>query len=73
MTGLRKGEIASLTKASFKLGGKTPTLTVEAKSSKHRKKDVLPVYAELAKLLQDWLKGLDSGDLLFPKLAGRKA
>ena len=37
MTGLRKGENASLTRANFKLDGVHPTLTVEAKHSKHRK------------------------------------
>ncbi|QDT12873.1 hypothetical protein K239x_48860 [Planctomycetes bacterium K23_9] len=32
MTGLRKGEVASLTKGSFKLTGKSPILTVGGKS-----------------------------------------
>ena len=73
MTGLRKGEIASLTKGSFVLGGKQPRVTVDAKASKHRKKDVLPLHPELVKLLRDWLADLKRDDVLFPKLAGRKA
>ena len=38
MTGLRKGEIASLTRASFNLDSAQPTVTVAARHSKHRKK-----------------------------------
>ena len=72
MTGLRKGELASLTPKSFKLSGKQPTVTVEAKSSKHRKKDVLPLHPELVPMLKTWIKGLKPNQPLFEKLGKRK-
>ena len=73
MTGLRKGEIASLTKSSFDVAGAQPIVTVEAKYSKHRQKEVLPLHPELVLELKVWLKGLADDEHLFPKLAGRKA
>ena len=72
MTGLRKGELASLMPKSFKLSGSQPTVTVEAKSSKHRKKDILPLHPELISLLRDWTEGMPRNEPLFPKLAARK-
>jgi integrase len=72
MTGLRKGEIASLTPQSFKLDAAQPTVTVEAQYSKHRKKDVLPLHSELVSEVRSWIKGLASDVELFPKLAKRK-
>jgi integrase len=41
-TGLRAGELASLTRASFALDGDKPTVIVQAGYSKHRREDVLP-------------------------------
>jgi site-specific recombinase XerD len=71
MTGLRKQEMASLTPTSFRLNDNPPTVTVAAASSKHRRKDVLPLHPELVPLLRQWLKGLNPTDKLFP-LLGRK-
>jgi len=73
LTGLRKSEIASLTPESFQIESEPPTLTLEAESSKHRKKDVLPLHPQLAALLEEWLPEYSTGDPLFPKLAKRKA
>jgi len=73
MTGLRKGEIASLTRANFKLDGEHPTLTVEAKHSKHRKKDTLPLHLDLVAEVRVWLTGLEVDQPLFPLLGKRKA
>jgi integrase len=73
MTGLRKGEIASLTRANFKLDGEQPTLTVEAKHSKHRKKDILPLHVDLVAEVKIWLAGLEVNQPLFPLLEKRKA
>ena len=73
MTGLRKNELASLTPKSFDLAAVPPTLTVEAKVSKHRKKDVLPLHPELAKRLVEWTEGMKPTDKLFPKLGQKKA
>jgi len=46
--GLRAKEIRSLSRASFDLDGDTATVTVQAAYSKRRRKDVLPLRAELA-------------------------
>jgi integrase len=54
MTGLRAGELRSLTPLSFDLAGDPPTLTVEARHSKHRKEDQLPLHPELAARLRVW-------------------
>ncbi len=73
MTGLRKGEIASLTPLSFGLDTQQPTVTVEAQYSKHRRKDVLPLHADLVPEIRRWTDGLADDEPLFPKLANRKA
>ena len=72
MTGLRKNELASLTPRSFQLDNTPPTLVVEAASSKHRRKDVLPLHPELVPMLREWLHGIAPGEPIFPKLARRK-
>ena len=51
-TGLRRGELASLTRTSFALEGDHPTVTVEAASSKHRRRDVLPLRPDTAAALK---------------------
>ncbi len=47
-TGLRRGELESLTRSSFNLNPKAPTVTVEAGYSKHRRQDVLPLRVDTA-------------------------
>lgn len=54
-TGLRASELASLTPRSFDLVGDPPTVTVEAGYSKHRRRDVLPLSADIAEALNDYL------------------
>ena len=71
-TGLRRKELASLTKANFNLDANPPTVIVEAASSKHRKKDVLPLHPEIVALLSPWLQKLGKKEPLFPKLAKKK-
>ena len=61
-----------LTPRSFDLDAEQPTLTIEAKSSKHRKKDVLPIHPDLVPLIRDWTEGLESNEPLFEKLAKRR-
>jgi len=73
MTGLRKGELASLMPGSFDLDAPQPTLTVEAKSSKHRRKDTLPLHTDLLPLIRGWIANLAVDEPLFPLLAKRKA
>ncbi len=72
MTGLRKGELASLTPKSFDFDTGQPTVTIEAKSSKHRKKDILPLHADLVPMLHEWIKDVGRNEPLFPKLGKRK-
>lgn len=72
MTGLRRNEIASLTPRSFALDADPPTVTIEAKDSKHKKRDVLPLHPDLVAMVRGWMKGMKPGDALFPKLAGRR-
>ena len=72
LTGLRRKELASLTPESFRLDQQNPTVTVEAACSKHRRMDVLPLHPELVVMLDVWLKDVESGTPLFPKLAKRR-
>jgi integrase len=72
MTGLRKGEIASLTAASFHLDENPPVLIVEASASKHRRKDTLPLHPDLVGMIREWISDVDPDEPLFPKLASRK-
>ena len=72
LTGLRRKEVAALSLSSFDLESEPPILTVEATTSKHRKKDVLPVHPELARLIQEWFGDLGPNDVFFPKLAKRR-
>ncbi|TWT41517.1 site-specific tyrosine recombinase XerC [Botrimarina hoheduenensis] len=72
MTGLRRRELASLTPESFDLEGTPPTLTIDAACSKHRRKDVLPLHADLALRLPEWCAGLAPDEKLFPKLDRRR-
>ena len=59
-TGLRASELASLTAASFDFASDPPTVTVEAAYSKHRRRDVLPLRADLVALLRPFLAAFDS-------------
>ena len=54
-TGLRRGELASLTRESFDLNGECPTVRVAAAYSKHRREDVLPLRTDTAADLRDFL------------------
>lgn len=73
LTGVRQKELSSLTPRSFDLKSNPPTLTVEAASSKHKKKDVLPLHPDLVAVLPGWLKGLKPIDKLFPGFERKKA
>jgi len=56
-TGLRAGELRSLTRASFDLAGTPPTVAVEAAYSKRRRRDVLPLRSDMAATLKASLRG----------------
>ncbi len=65
-TGLRAQELASLQPESFNLDVPEATVTVRASYSKHKKEDVLPVRADLADVVRDWLRGKPAGQRLWP-------
>ena len=52
-------------------GGSGLPLTVEAACSKHRRKDTLPIHAELVLLVREWERDLGLDDLLYPRHQGR--
>ncbi len=54
-TGLRAGELASLTPTSFALDAEPPIVTVKAMYSKHRREDRLPLHPELVVTLRGFL------------------
>lgn len=57
LTGLRAGELASLTRANLDLDAETPTITIRAAQSKHRREDHLPLHRDLVTQLKAWLVG----------------
>jgi len=65
-TGLRKGEIGSLTRRSFDLDSDPPTVTVEAAYSKRRRRDTQVLHAEVVERMRRWLKLRTPGEILFP-------
>ena len=72
LTGLRRGELASLTPASFQLDGEQPTVVVDAAFSKHRRKDVLPLHPDLTPMVRQWIAGMQPTEKLFPRLDRKK-
>ena len=56
-TGLRRGELNSLTPRSFDLDGEQPSLTILAAYSKHRRRDVQPVPAWIIPTLRTFITG----------------
>ena len=56
-SGLRAGELRSLTRASFALDAEPPTVTVEAEYSKRRREDVLLLRPDTAAALRTFMAG----------------
>ena len=72
-TGLRKGEIGSLTQRSFRLEDEPATVTVAACFSKRRRQDTQILHSEVVRQLKEWLgtkPDLGTDDILFP-VSGR--
>jgi integrase len=65
-TGFRAGELASLSPASFDLDAGQSAVTVEAGYSKHRRKDVQPLRADVAQMMRQYLAGKPRHELLWP-------
>ena len=72
LTGLRRREMAHLLPGDFDLEQEQPVLTLEAKNSKHRRKDVLPLHPELVQMLREWLPTLGRDEPLFPRFDRKK-
>ena len=74
-TGLRAGELASLTWQSFNLSDPTPSVTVLAAYSKHRRDDTLPLRLDIAQQLAMWKDEQTSDERLkvFAAFASNKA
>jgi integrase len=66
MTGLRAGELASLTPESFALDADPPVVVVEAAYSKHRRRDEVPLHPDLIAELRPWLAAKQPGEPLWP-------
>ncbi len=60
-TGLRAGELASLTPASFDLASEPPAIAVKAAYSKRRRDDRQPIRRDLADTLRPWLATKPAG------------
>jgi integrase len=54
-TGLRAGEIRTLTRGSFRLEGTDPTVAVTAVATKNKRPAIIPLRAKLARSLHDHL------------------
>lgn len=65
-TGLRASELASLTPRSFDFTSEPPTVTIHASNAKSRKSDTLPMPADLAGLLEPWVRTLADDARLWP-------
>jgi excisionase family DNA binding protein len=65
-TGLRARELSSLEPANFDLQSHPPTVTVEACYSKHRRQDVQPLRADVARMVARYLAGKPRREPLWP-------
>jgi integrase len=65
-TGFRAKELASLTPASFHLDAPTPTATVAAAYSKHRREDVQTLRKDVAEVMRAYLAGKPTDQRLWP-------
>ena len=72
LTGLRRRELGSLTPQSCDLDAKLPVIVVQAACSEHRKKDTLPIHAELMVLVKEWLLILKVDEHLLPRIERRR-
>jgi site-specific recombinase XerD len=71
-TGLRAGELRSLTRSSFDLEGDSSTVTVAAEYSKRRRQDTLPLRPELAAELRTFLGTKTQAASVFPTMPQRE-
>jgi len=72
-TGLRRKELCSLSPSSFDLASTPPIVRVRAGDSKHRKADVLPLAADVAELLRNYLAGRPNTKPIWPRSWWRRS
>lgn len=65
-TGLRAGELATLTPSHFDLDSAVPLVTVAAADSKGKREEPIPLPAHLADLLREFVAGREADALLWP-------
>lgn len=67
-TGLRRGELGSLTLRNFRLNAKPPTVTVAAAYSKHRREDRQILHPDIVRRFRRWLtdRKPEPDEILFP-------
>ncbi len=70
-TGLRRNELASLTRESFDLQADQPTVIVENAYTKNRKRVEQPLPAWLVAMLHPWLTHKRAGERLWPGRLGK--
>ncbi len=73
LTGLRRGELGSLTVGSLVLDSPTPFAILEAKNAKNRERSEVPLRGDLANELAQWIADRDatSRDVLPMTLGGK--
>ncbi|MCG3139153.1 MAG: hypothetical protein HJJLKODD_03032 [Phycisphaerae bacterium] len=64
-TGLRAGELRSLTAGSFDFQSDPPTVTIKAAYAKNGRDDILPLQSDLAHSLAEYTLGMDDRQPLF--------
>ena len=64
--GFRAGEMATLTPASFDLGGIPATVTVQAAYSKRRRKDTQPLRPDITEMIARFIEGKPTDQPLWP-------
>ena len=67
-SGLRAGELRTLTVGRCELDAETPVLVVEAGYSKHRREDRQPIPPELAEAIRCHVEGRRDDGLVFPDM-----
>jgi integrase len=64
-TGLRSNELRSLVRSSFRFGKQSTTVVVEARNSKRRRQDELPIRPETAELIRAHVATKHPGSAVF--------
>jgi integrase len=65
-TGLRASELAALEPESFDLAARPPVVTVEARDSKGKRVEPVPVPGHLVEVLRPWIAAKPAGTRLWP-------